>query len=393
MPGSEVTDLLKELATLEPQTATAKGRQYALTVARSLVHALETPGERISRLAWYDPLLIAAVRLAIDIKVFAVLKDAAGSAKTCDELAQSTKCDSVLLSRLLKQLATGNIVKEVDADTYSSTPVSDVLATPTGAGPVVDCFTTVAKINSGALQYFRDRSFANPVDKEDSMWMAASGTKQHYFDWIFQSGGPEAIDGFLKHMEFKTLETKWYEAAPVKDILGTQCGGSDVLIVDVGGNTGYDVLGFQKAHADIPGRLIVQDMPKAIEAINSDDIKPVEPMTHDFFMEQPVKGAKAYYMKMVLHDWPDAACQDILSKLKPALKPGYSKILINEVVVPEQGATWFEAGVDLLMMWVHSGRERREGDWRALIEGAGLKLVNIWSCGQAPEKLIEVELP
>lgn len=89
---------------------------------------------------------------------------------------------------------------------------------------------------------------------------------------------------------------------------------------------------------------------------------------------------------------PDTACQDILSNLKPALRPGYSKILINEVVIPDEGASRFEAGLDLLVMVVHSAVERREKDWRALVESIGLKVARIWKCGEAPERLIEVEL-
>jgi hypothetical protein len=46
----------------------------------------------------------------------------------------------------------------------------------------------------------------------------------------------------------------------------------------------------------------------------------------------------------------------------------------------------------MLMMVCHSSAERREKQWRALIESAGLKISKIWDCGGAPEKLIEVEL-
>ena len=78
--------------------------------------------------------------------------------------------------------------------------------------------------------------------------------------------------------------------------------------------------------------------------------------------------------------------------MKPALTPGYSKILINEIVVLDQGADWFSTSVDLLMMFLHSLWERREKQWRELTESIGLKVTRIWPCGGAPEKLIEVEL-
>lgn len=81
-----------------------------------------------------------------------------------------------------------------------------------------------------------------------------------------------------------------------------------------------------------------------------------------------------------------------MSNIKPALEPGYSKILINEIVVPDRRAQWFSTSVDMLMMVVHASAEKGEKQWKALIESAGLKISKIWDCGGAPEKLIEVEL-
>lgn len=103
----------------------------------------------------WQPMLAAAVRLGIDLKLFIKLCEASGATKTCDELAEATKSDPALLSRrhssqhtgpkltssagrLLKQLATANIVKEVGPDCYAATATSDTLATSEGPGPLVD---------------------------------------------------------------------------------------------------------------------------------------------------------------------------------------------------------------------------------------------------------------
>ena len=60
----------------------------------------------------------------------------------------------------------------------------------------------------------------------------------------------------------------------------------------------------------------------------------VEFMRHDFFKPQPVKGADAYFLRFILHDWPDRECVEILRNLVPALKDG-AKILISDLVLPE----------------------------------------------------------
>lgn len=75
------------------------------------------------------------------------------------------------------------------------------------------------------------------------------------------------------------------------------------------------------------------------------------------------------------------------------MKPGYSKLLINENVIPTRGAWWESSALDLTMLALLSSRERTEADWYDLIEKkVGLKIVNIWSGGRGSESLIEVEL-
>lgn len=240
-------------------------------------------------------------------------------------------------------------------------------------------------------QYCKDRKYPNNIDKDDSPWTSVTG--QHYFKWIQQPGREKDLEAFKGHMQFKTLGPKWFEKVDVKSLFSNLKTDKDaVLLVDVGGDSGIDTTRFHNAHPDIPGRLILQDLPGTIKQLDQDALKPVEAMPHDFFTPEPVKGAKAYYLKMVLHDWPDKSCKEILSNLKPALAPGYSKILINEIVIPDQGAGWFSTSVDMLMMLVHSAEERREAQWRELIGSVGLKIVKIHDVGVSPEKLIEVEL-
>ena len=228
------------------------------------------------------------------------------------------------------------------------------------------------------------------------MFKYAFKTDQHYFDWLFSpERAKETQDAFSNHMTFKTTAKKWYEVAPVEQILCDLKADDEeaVLLVDVGGDTGADAVNFHKAWPDLRGRIILQDRPDSIAKVDEEALKPVEAMGHDFFTPQPVRGAKVYHLKSVLHDWPDESCRQILSNLKSAMEKGYSRILINEMVIQDQGADWFSTSMDILMMMVVGAHERREREWKALIEGIeGLKVVKIWECHGAAEKLIEVEL-
>lgn len=180
---------------------------------------------------------------------------------------------------------------------------------------------------------------------------------------------------------------------PVQERLIT---GADVnpeapFLVDVGGNIGHDLVEFQQHHPSYPGKLVLQDLPDVIGQIKEIDPR-IERMGYDFLTEQPVKGARAYYMHSVLHDWPDHVNSSILSRVTAAMKPGYSKLLINENVIPSTGAYWEMTAVDMVMLTVLSSRERTLDDWHNLLTSNGLKIVKIWDGGPGVESLIECEL-
>ncbi len=74
------------------------------------------------------------------------------------------------------------------------------------------------------------------------------------------------------------------------------------------------------------------------------------------------------------------------------MRANYSKVLINENVVSDKGATWSITSMDWLMMVLGGVRERTETQWRALLESVGLKVVKMWTYEQGTESLIEAEL-
>ncbi|KAJ7289717.1 hypothetical protein C8J57DRAFT_945931, partial [Mycena rebaudengoi] len=44
----------------------------------------------------------------------------------------------------------------------------------------------------------------------------------------------------------------------------------------------------------------------------------VELPVHNFFEPQPVKDAVIYFMRMIIHDWPDAAVKQIMVNMREA---------------------------------------------------------------------------
>lgn len=208
-------------------------------------------------------------------------------------------------------------------------------------------------------------------------------------DLFFSTIPPTNI---IPKMGFTAYGTKWFETLPLDEVLGgkNEVAPDAPLIVDVGGGYGQEMVAFHKAHPDRSGRLILQDLGPTIQRVDVAAISPVEATVHDFFAPQPVKGAKAYFLKRVLHDWDKGKCVAILRNLKEAMIPGYSKILVNDFVISDVGADWFSTGIDIMMMIALSAQERKEQEWREMVSEAGLKVHKVWSTEDADGKLIEI---
>lgn len=97
-------------------------------------------------------------------------------------------------------------------------------------------------------------------------------------------------------------------------------------------------------------------------------------------------------MHSVLHDWPDEQCRKILENLAPAMKRGFSKLLINEIVISDTGASWESTCTDISMMCLVASQERTATQWQELLESTGFKITNIWTDMRSAESLIECDL-
>lgn len=166
---------------------------------------------------------------------------------------------------------------------------------------------------------------------------------------------------------------------------------SDVLMCDVGGGKGHDMMGFASNYPSLPGKIVLQDQATVIANIEMEN-PPFEAQAHDFFTAQTLK-ARAYSMHSILHDWSDEESVKILENLKPALTPGYSRVLLFEIVVSEESPSFASTTMDMQMLAHVSVGERSEKDWRQLVDRAGYDVVNIYRYPGVAESVIELGLP
>jgi hypothetical protein len=74
------------------------------------------------------------------------------------------------------------------------------------------------------------------------------------------------------------------------------------------------------------------------------------------------------------------------------MEKGYSRILIDDYVLPNTKAPICGSLMDLLMMMFLSGIERTERQWNTLLDRCGLEIVKRWKTRSDYESVIEAKL-
>ncbi|KAK3990479.1 S-adenosyl-L-methionine-dependent methyltransferase [Cladorrhinum sp. PSN332] len=377
-------------------------RQSLLASARALVVALEKPRETMIRHCWAENALSSVISLGIEAGIWDFMASSPGP-KTVKQIAAATKTEAAFIGRLLKHVAAMGYLTETARDTYESTNFSSALTIPIlHAGYRV--FSGPG--NTGGLQrcvstlpsYARATGYKTPKSMLDGNLQFAHDTKLNMFEWLMAN--PPGGECFNLHMGgYAHGRPRWFGAGfyPVRERLldgfDSNSSSSSALLVDVGGGLGHDCTGFLATFPDVRARVVLQDLEPVISQIRDLDPR-IEPTVYDFHTEQPVEEARAYYMHSVLHDWPDEVCLSILANIKKAMKPGYSRLLINENVIPDTKAHWETTGLDILMSLLLSSKERTRVEWsRLLEEQAGFKITGIYGGYSGVESLIECVVP
>ncbi|KAF2665441.1 S-adenosyl-L-methionine-dependent methyltransferase [Microthyrium microscopicum] len=162
------------------------------------------------------------------------------------------------------------------------------------------------------------------------------------------------------------------------------------LLVDVGGGSGGAVEAITKAHSGIDrARCIVQDLNEVVESAHetmSMEMRQVHMMAHSFWEQQPVKGAICYFLRRIMHDYPDSKCTEILGHLVNAMAPD-SRLLISDELLTRP-PTLLGAQTDLSMLNI-GGKERTKEDWLVLASKSGLRVSGIFTSKENSMCVIE----
>ncbi|KAK8045116.1 hypothetical protein PG993_005140 [Apiospora rasikravindrae] len=393
-------------------------RERLVASARALVLAAQTPMDSLLWHVWAltidvltqhchhgQPTRTAAARVALDLKIFETAVENGGHPKSSEDLAAVTGASPTLVKRISRALVSMGMLAEEGPGLYAPNSFTTLLANKEyAAGIMFKLFELKVRqsfdINMESFaklpEYLRNTNFQNPENALDGPFQYANDNKPA-FSWLVER--PDLFEAF--HLYIHTLRQhrpSWTDMYPAMERLveGLEPDGDASAFVDVGGSMGQILQDFRANVPQYTGRLILQELPEVVAAATEKGVGAdgrIEMQAHDFFNPQPVRGARAYFMRSVLHDWPDAQCRKILAQLKDAMEPGYSRILISDCVISDEKAAWQHVSMDIFMMAQVSSRERTEHEWRALVDSCGLKVTGIYSKGDGNEGLIEVILP
>ncbi|KAF2111730.1 methyltransferase B [Lophiotrema nucula] len=350
--------------------ADEEGRRKLQTDLRDLQTSLDTDWSIVIRLS-SGMLTMSLVKIGSDLHIFETLSGSQQSFKLGD-LAATTGASRGLLGHLLRASAAFGLISETDKDEFSANRLTKALANVNVAGAIEHAFDVHASVALALPSYFKERKYQDVTSNLDLAFHKALNTDLPPFEWMKQH--PEQMKS-LGHAMAMQREGHWIDSYPVEEEVGTFSPTADsALLVDIGGGFGQQAAAFKNRFPSLPGRILVQDIAETLD--HAPQITGIDFQVQDFFQPQAIIGAKFYYLRHILHDWTDDDSVRILKSIVPAMGPK-SRIVIDEIVLPDKDVPWQAAYMDLTMMGSLGGVERTKSEYEAILDRAGLKLVGI----------------
>jgi len=326
------------------------------TVAQAAQQA--PPEEFLGQLA-FGALLTQAMYVAAKLGIADLLAEKPQPVST---LASATNTHERSLYRVLRSLAGIGVFQEIEPKVFALTPYAEPLRSD-----------SPNSMRNGAIfmgEEWHWRVWGNllySVQTGKPAWGHVHGAE--VFDYFAENPQQAAI--------FNRAMTDISVGVAPAIVEAYDFSGFKVL-ADIAGGHGYLLAQILKANAQARGLLfdtshVIAGAGDLLERENVADR--VERVSGDFFESVP-RGADAYMMKHIIHDWDDERAIRILSNIRAAMAP-HGKVLLVEVVVPDGNEPHYSKVMDLEMLASPGGIERTADEYRELLAASGLRLTRI----------------
>ena len=281
-------------------------------------------------------------------------------------LSRKTGTDERQLKKMIRQLIMIRVFCEPKPGYVSHTASSKLLADPETAG-----MNNFEALDASALAV----RYLDAIKKwgHGSQEPNQAGAQMVYdSDEIYFRIWEQHPDAMKRFSDCMTRVSSWdmYDIDHV--IKGYDWSGlGESTFVDIGGNIGQCSAAVAQVNPRM--KVIVQDLPNVIKRADEGSNLPSAVkdrftfQTHSFFDPQPVEGADVYFMRMIMHDYSDKYCIQILKNIVPAMKSNSRIVIVDQVmpphgVVPHPMERAARTG-DLMMMTLLNATEREYEEW------------------------------
>ncbi|KAG1905249.1 S-adenosyl-L-methionine-dependent methyltransferase [Suillus fuscotomentosus] len=314
-----------------------------------------------------------------------------------DALADAVNFDKTKLARVLRLLTLRGCFKEVKRDVFANTRLSLVLQSTNDVGFNLQHQRGCHKFAAVLYETMTNQEFARSDEVEKSpRAFALKNEGKHGSFWEMDE---EASEIFHKCMIGHSVIHGSYTALhyyPWDNVSS---------VVDVGSGTGTISIPLAKMFPHL--RVTNQDLPEILKlSRNTWEQKAPEALLDgrvefvplNFLEESPVVGKDVYYLRSIIHDWPDNEARVILRNIRKVIGPN-SRVLIHECVLlrkfeeADVGANGSTEALeptllnfgsntpyqhDMAMWLLFNGKERTLNEFKNIGASAGLVLTQTY---------------
>jgi hypothetical protein len=325
---------------------------------------MKTASEEVTDMIFLNKWSSQTLCAGAELGVFDFLSDV--TARTAGAVAADLRVDAELLYRLLRALASLGLLNETGGENFTLTEQGKVLRSDAPAS------LRYMAMLEGGVEHWAIWKYVPAMIRDGHQNAFLREYGETGFDHArFNPDGYGAVFGQAMS-GFSAIQSAWalealraYDFARVAD----WC--------DVGGGHGHLMCSFLKAYPHLSGTVL--DLPEVIAekkqlwAARLGLEERCRYLSGDMFKQVPIK-ADVYSLKMILHDWNDDECTQILRNIRGAAKRG-GRVFIIEHIVPGPNQSHFAKLFDIHMMCWGSGRERTEEEYAGLLEASGWRFV------------------
>ncbi|KAG2101510.1 S-adenosyl-L-methionine-dependent methyltransferase [Suillus cothurnatus] len=316
-----------------------------------------------------------------------------------DKLAEAVNLDKVKTARVLRALTLMGCFKEVERDVFANNRLSLILKSANNTRWYARLHSQdVSKAASVVYETMINEEFSrsHEIDKAPRIFaFRKEGMKVNQYEMFEEN--EEKREAFHRAMLGQS------------DMLGASAvlhhyPWNDISsVADIGSGTGAFSIPLAKMYPHL--RITNQDLPNVMALAQNAWEKDapealldgrVEFTPINFLEDAPVVGKDVYYLRHIIHNWPDAEATTILRNIRKAMGPN-SRVLIRECCLrfnrisefmvpkaPEPMLPNFGAGshnayqTDLTMWFTFNSKERTLEELKIIGAAAGLVLTQVY---------------